>query len=94
MHDFILAKEIIDAVLEIASEKKLENIQSVSLEIGTGSVPHDHQHGDHDEHFDELNIENVQFGIEGIAKDTILKDTKFEIKKITGNNWKITNIKI
>lgn len=95
MHDFLLAKEIVDSVLAIAKEKKLESIKSVSLEIGSGSIPHDHHHEhEHDEHFDELNMENVEFGIKSIAKNTILKDAEFEIKKIEGNNWKITNINI
>ena len=95
MHDFLLAKEIIDSVLLIAEEKKLESIRSVSLEIGSGSIPHDHHHEhEHDEHFDELNMENVEFGLKSIAKNTILKDTEFEIRKIEGNNWKITNINI
>jgi Zn finger protein HypA/HybF involved in hydrogenase expression len=95
MHDFLLAKEIVDEVLAIATEKNIEQIKSVSLEIGGASIPHNHQHEhEHDEHFDELNLENVQFGIENIAKKTILKDTKFKITKVDGNNWKITNISI
>lgn len=95
MHDFLLAKEIVDAVLAVAREKKLENIKSVSLEIGSGSIPHDHHHEhEHDEHFDELNMENVKFGLESIAKNTILEKTEFVIKKVEGNNWKIVNINI
>lgn len=95
MHDFLLAKEIIDAVLVIKAEKNIENIAVVSLEIGGASIPHNHHHDhEHDEHFDELNLENVQFGLESIAKNTILKDTQFKIKKVAGDNWKITNIEI
>lgn len=91
----MLAKEIVDAVLAIALEKKLENIKSVSLEIGSGSAPHGHHHEhEHDEHFDELNMENVKFGLESIAKNTMLKDTEFQIKKVEGNNWKITNLEV
>ncbi|MFA7208914.1 MAG: hypothetical protein WC120_01390 [Parcubacteria group bacterium] len=95
MHDFLLAKEIVDAVLRISREKNIGNIKSVSLEIGGASMPHDHHHDHaHDEHFDELNLENVRFGIESIAKDTILKNTRFEIEKAAGDNWKITNIEV
>jgi Zn finger protein HypA/HybF involved in hydrogenase expression len=95
MHDFLLAKEIIDAVLAIAKEKNIDQIKVVSLEIGGTSIPHDHQHDhEHDEHFDELNLENVQFGIENIAENTILKNTQFKIKKVEGENWKIINIEI
>lgn len=95
MHDFLLAKEIVDTILAVAREKKLEDIKSVSLEIGSGSIPHDHHHEhEHDEHFDELNMENVQFGLESISKNTILEKTEFVIKKIEGNNWKITNLEV
>jgi len=95
MHDFLLAKEIVDAVLQISKEKNIENIKVVSLEIGGASIPHDHQHNhEHDEHFDELNLENVRFGIESITKDTILKNTKFEIKKVVGGNWRIVDIEV
>ena len=93
MHDFLLAKEIVDSVLLIAKEKNLERIKTVSLEIGAGSIPHNHQH-EHDEHLDELDMDNVQFGLASIAKNTILKDTKFEIKKIEGGDWKIINLEI
>jgi len=95
MHDFLLAKEIVDSVLAIAEEKKLKNIKSVSLEIGSGSIPHDHHHEhEHDEHFDELNMENVQFVLASIAKNAILEKTEYVIMKVEGNNWKITNINI
>lgn len=95
MHDFLLAKEIVDTVLVVAREKKLKDIKSVSLEIGSDSIPHDHHHEhEHDEHFDELNMENVQFGLESISKNTILEKTEFVIKKIEGNNWKITNLEV
>jgi Zn finger protein HypA/HybF involved in hydrogenase expression len=96
MHDFLLAKEIVDTVLVIAEEKRIDQIKSVSLEIGGASIPHDHHH-DHahdDEHFDELNIENVLFGLESIAKKTILKDTQFKIEKVAGENWRIVNIEV
>jgi len=95
MHDFLLAKEIVDEVLAIAKEKNIENIKLVSLEIGSGSIPHNHHHThEHDEHMDDLNMENVQFGLESVVRNTVLQDTKFEITKVDGNNWKITNINI
>lgn len=95
MHDFLLAKEIVDAVLAIAKEKDIAFIKSVSLEIGGASIPHNHQHEhEHDEHLDELNLENVQFGIESIVRNTALKDTQFKIAKVAGENWKITDIEV
>jgi Zn finger protein HypA/HybF involved in hydrogenase expression len=95
MHDFILAKEIVDEVLAISKKQNLEKIKSVSLEIGSGSIPHDHHHDHiHDDHFDELNIENVKFGLENIAKKTILEKTKFKIVKTEGTDWKITDVEV
>lgn len=96
MHDFLLAKEIVDEILRIIEEKKIKNIETVFLEIGGASIPHNHQHDHrhmHDEHFDELNMDNVRFGIESIARDTVLKNTKFIIKKTQGANWKISSLK-
>lgn len=88
MHDFLLAKEIVDEVLKIVEEKKLSKIVSVKVKIGQIALAHD----GHDEHVEDISIENLMFGIEGIAKSTILRDTKFEISKIQGEYWKITEI--
>ncbi|MFA6973910.1 MAG: hypothetical protein WC238_04215 [Parcubacteria group bacterium] len=89
MHDFLLAKEIIDETLRIAKEKNLAQIQSVDLEIGTITLAHD----GFAEHAEDISLENLQFGLASIAKDTILKETKFNIQKVEGDNWKISNIK-
>ena len=91
----MLAKEIIDELLVIAKEKNIKHIKTVSLEIGTGSIPRDHQHAhEHAEHLDELNMENVQFGLESVARNTALKDVKFKITKVEGNSWRIVGIEV
>jgi Zn finger protein HypA/HybF involved in hydrogenase expression len=90
MHDFLLAKEIIDEVLKIAEEKNLSDIKGVDVEIGMIALAHD----GFEEHTEDINIENLQFGLKNIAKNTILKGAKFNIEKTEGDNWKITNIKI
>ena len=90
MHDFILAKEIIDELKIISQEKKLENIHSVNIEIGQVSLAHD----GFEEHAEDISIENLQFGLENIAKNTEFKDTKFNIKKVAGENWRITDIEV
>ena len=90
MHDFLLAKEIVDTIIKVANEKGLVNIKAVSLEIGSVSLAHD----GHAEHTEDISIENLQFGIENIAKNTILKDAKFEIRKVEGESWKITDIEV
>ena len=88
MLDFLLAKEIVDEVLKVAKEKKLSRISKVSLEIGQISLAHD----EFNEHIEDISIENLQFGIKNIAKGTILKKAEFDIKKVQGNNYKLTNI--
>lgn len=90
MHDFLLAKEIIDETLRVAKEKSLENIKSVNIEIGTIALAHN----GFEEHIEDISMDNLQFGLQSIAKNTILKDTEFIIKKVDGDNWKITNIKV
>lgn len=89
MHDFLLAKEIIDKLREIAEEKNLSKIKRVNLEIGNISMSHD----GHPEHLEEINVDNLEFGLEGIVKnDPIFEGVKFEIKKKEGESWGITNI--
>jgi Zn finger protein HypA/HybF involved in hydrogenase expression len=90
MHDFLLAKEIVDETLRIAEMKKLSEVKAVDVEIGTIALAHDGMA----EHAEDIDINNLKFGLENIAKNTILKNTRFSIKKVVGNNWKITNIKI
>ncbi|MDO9399533.1 MAG: hypothetical protein Q7T79_02530 [bacterium] len=88
MHDFLLAKEIVDAIIQIVNKKSLKNIKSVSLEIGSISLAHD----GFEEHIEDISLENLEFGILNIAKNTILKNAKFNIKKVSGENWQIVNI--
>jgi Zn finger protein HypA/HybF involved in hydrogenase expression len=88
MHDFMLAKEIVDEVLKIAKEKNLSKINRVSVEIGQIALAHD----GHEEHVEDISIENLQFGIDTIAKGTLLENAKFDIIKINGENWKLVGI--
>ncbi|MDO9230859.1 MAG: hypothetical protein Q7U36_00035 [bacterium] len=90
MHDFLLAKEIIDELKIIAQEKKLENIRSVNIEIGTIALAHD----GFEEHTEDISLENLQFGLESIAKNTGFEGVKFNIKKIAGENWRITDVEV
>lgn len=88
MHDFLLAKEIVDEVLKIAQEKQLSKVEKVEVEIGQVAMAHD----GHEEHTDDISVENLQFGISSIAKGSILADTVFEIKKVAGEHWRLTSI--
>ena len=88
MHDFLLAKEIIDQLLEVVEERNLQSVKSVNLEIGAVSLAHD----DFDEHEEDISMENLRFGLEAASKDTVLEDAEFEITETDGDDWKITGI--
>ncbi len=90
MHDFLLAKEIVDEAAAIAKEKKVDAVKSVDIEIGTISLAHDGL----PEHTEDVSLENLEFGLQTISKNTILENTKFNLKKVEGENWKLTNINI
>lgn len=89
MHDFLLAKEIVDAVLANAKENNLKKVSRVVLEIGTISMAHD----GYDEHTEDISVDNLEFGIRTITKGTILEKTKFNISKVEGEHWKLVSMK-
>lgn len=112
MHDFLLAKEIIDELKKIAQEKGLDKVyphtknalfkpqknhdnfgvgvKSVSIEIGSISLAHD----GHPEHTEDISLSNLEFGLKSIAKGTVFENTNFKMKKVNGDNWKITDIEV
>lgn len=86
----MLAKEIVDELGKIVREKNLKNIKAVSLEIGSVALAHD----GHPEHVEDISIENLEFGLKNITKNTDFSEVKFRIKKTKGDNWKITGVEI
>lgn len=88
MHDIILAKQIIDEISKIAKARKFDNIKSVSLEIGSVALAHNNL----PEHIDEIDPGNLEFILENMASKYGLGKAKFDIKKISGDNWKILEI--
>lgn len=90
MHDFLLAKEIVDELKNIAQEKGLNKPKSVSIEIGNISLAHD----GHLEHTEDISLSNLEFGLKSIAKGTIFENAEFKMKKIEGDSWKITDIEV
>lgn len=90
MHDLLLAKEIIDKLLEITKSRSLASIKSVSLEIGSIALAHDGL----PEHAEDIDLGNCRFSLESIASKYGLSEAKFNIKKTAGDSWKITNIEV
>lgn len=88
MHDFLLAKEIIDEILKIVQEKKLAAIKSVAVEIGSVALSHD----GFLKHAKDTNIDNLIFALKNIAKNSVLKNTNFKIHQIIGDSWKIKSL--
>lgn len=90
MHDFLLAKEIIDELKKIVAEKKLKRIKRVFVEIGSVALAHD----GFAEHTEDISEENLAFGLDSIAKKSGFPGVEFRIAKKSGNNWKITDIEV
>lgn len=88
MHDFLLAKEIVDEVLKISKEKKLSKVEKVSLEIGQIALAHD----GFEEHVEDISVENLQFGVESLAKGTVLEGAKLDIEKVSGEHWALKGV--
>jgi len=88
VHDFLLAKEIVDEVLKIVQEKGLSKVEKVSLEIGQIALAHD----GHEEHVEDISIDNLRFGIEAIAKGSVLENAEFDIMKVQGEHWRLVEI--
>jgi len=88
MHDFLLAKEIVDEVLKVAKEKNLSKISQVSVEIGQIALTHD----GYEQHVEDISSENLKFGIDTIVKGTLLEKTIFDIAKVAGEHWKLISI--
>lgn len=86
----MLAKEIMDELKKIAQEKNIKKAKSVSLEIGKISMSHD----GHPEHVEDIDPENLRFGLEGIAKGTPFEGANFKIGKANDGSWKIVNIDV
>ncbi|HEX7586102.1 MAG TPA: hypothetical protein VF390_00480, partial [Patescibacteria group bacterium] len=78
MHDFLLAKEIIEELEKIIQEKGLNKPKKVVIEIGSVVLSHDNM----PEHAEDISLENLEFGLKAIAKNTILEGVGFDIKKV------------
>lgn len=88
MHDFMLAKEIVDEAIKIVNEKKITKVKKIFVEIGHIAMAHD----GYEEHIEDISEENLIFGLESIKKGTILEKTEFQIKKTDSNSWSIVEI--
>jgi Zn finger protein HypA/HybF involved in hydrogenase expression len=90
VHDFLLAKNIIDEVTKIVKEKKLSGVKGVTVNVGDIAIAHD----GFLKHTEEVNLENLRFGIKNLTKGTFLERVEFLIRKTEGENWKVVNIEV
>jgi Zn finger protein HypA/HybF involved in hydrogenase expression len=82
MHDLLLAKEILDLVLEQARKNKLKKISRVVISLGKIV-----------EHYEEILPKNLRRNFYLLAKKTIAKKAKLIIKKINQSNiWHLEEI--
>ena len=86
----MLAKDIVEKISKIAKKRKLVNVKSVNLEIGSVALTH----GGLSEHAEDIDLDNLTFSLESIAPKYGLDKAKFNIKKTAGDNWKITDIEV
>lgn len=90
MHDFLLAKEIIEELKKIAKERKLSSFKRVFVEIGSITLSHD----GFPDHAEDINLENLKFGLESLVKNSVLDKAEFIIRKTAGSSWKIAKIEV
>ncbi len=76
MHDLLAAKGIIDEVVENAEKNNLKNISKVVIELGVK----EYSHSDHT-HSETILPENLEFNLKLVAKNTIVENAEFIIKK-------------
>lgn len=88
MHDFLLAKEIIEELKRVADDKGATKITEVWLEVGNIAIGHDGL----PEHAEDVSVENLEFALKSIAKSTVADGAAFHIEKIEGDEWKITEV--
>jgi Zn finger protein HypA/HybF involved in hydrogenase expression len=88
MHDFLLAKEIVDELVRTALENNLKKVKSFSVEIGQIAMAHD----GHEEHIEDVSEENLRFGIETVCKGTLAEGSVCSIKKVDGHDWKLVDM--
>ncbi len=82
MHDFYLAKEILDQVLSVAKEHHLKKVNQAIIKLGRFI-----------EHDEEILPANLKNNFQLLAKNTIAQDAKLIIKKLAKNNhWELVEI--
>ncbi len=82
MHDFYLAKQILDEVVRAAKKNRLKKIKRVV--IGLGSFV---------EHDEEILPDNLKNNFRLLAKNTIAESAELVIKKLNKNNhWELVEI--
>lgn len=82
MHDFYLAKDILDEALKQASRSHLKSIQRLVVSLG-----------DFLEHDEEILPKNLKHNFQLLAKETIAAKARLIIKKINQKSiWRLEEI--
>ena len=68
MHEYAMASELVQSVLEAATKHQAVKVHKVIVEIGDLAL---------------LDEEQLRFNFEILANDTLLKDSALEVKKIS-----------
>jgi len=82
MHDFYLAKEILDTVLKQAKKNNLKTVSKVFLSLGEFA-----------EHNEKILSKNLRQNFHFLASNTLAKKAKLIIKKLEQSNvWRLEKI--
>lgn len=82
MHDFYLAKEILDQVISVAKKHRLNKVNRAVIKLGKFI-----------EHDEEILPDNLKSNFQLLAKNTMAQGAKLVIKKLSKNNhWELVEI--
>jgi len=81
MHDFLLAKKIMEVIRKYTKENHLKSVSQINLEIGKIR-----------EHSEDLKINNLKFNLKLLGKGFLTKKVKIKIKRIKKDSWRLTGI--
>ena len=82
MHDFYLAKEILDEVLSAAKKNHLNKVNRAVIKLGRFI-----------EHDEDILPANLKSNFQLLAKNTIVQDAELVVQKFARNNhWELVEI--
>lgn len=76
VHDLLLAKKILDQILQYAREHQVKKITKIIVEIGKIS-----------EHGEDISPSNFKFNLSSLSRGTVAAGAKIIVKKFSKPNY-------